>query len=71
MTWSVWRWNGHYIMGELLKEYKTKKSAIKYAEKNIKYSKMVPNNKDEIFLEDEDGMPIGILIKRKEVSEKK
>ena len=65
--WEVWKWNGQYIKGKLLKKHKTKEGAIKYAKKTIKYKKAVPvKKKNEIFLEDKDGMSIGIIIRSEE-----
>jgi hypothetical protein len=60
--WEVWKWDGQYIQGKLLKKYKKKESAVKYAKKTIKYKKASPRGRSEIFLEDENHMPIGILI---------
>ena len=64
--WEVWKWNGQHIQGKLLKKYKKKESAMKYAKKNIGYHFIEPNGKvkNEFFLEDEEHRPIGMIIKR-------
>tara|TARA_R110001592_G_scaffold221041_1_gene475671 strand:+ start:1439 stop:1639 length:201 start_codon:yes stop_codon:yes gene_type:complete len=63
--WEVWQWNGQYIKGKRIKRSKTKETAVKHAKKIIKYKKMVKgDNKNEFYLEDEDGRPIGIIINK-------
>ena len=67
-TWEVWT-EDHYIKGKLLKTFKSKDSAVKYAKKHIKFKKIEPcsNNtrkKKEFFLDNEDGRAIGMIIKR-------
>jgi hypothetical protein len=63
--WEVWKFDGQYIQGKLLKKYKSKENAIKYAKKTIKYKKTSSGKKDEIYLEDKDGLPIGMIIQKK------
>ena len=64
-TLKVWQWNGQYIKGKRIKRSKTKETAVKHAKKIIKYKKMVKgDNKNEFYLEDEDGRPIGIIINK-------
>jgi hypothetical protein len=63
--WEVWQWNGQYIKGKRIKRSKTKEAAVKHAKKIIKYKKMAKgDNKNEFYLEDEEGRPIGIIIKK-------
>jgi len=67
-TWEVWA-EDHYIKGKLLKTFKNKDSAVKYAKKHIKFKKIEPcsNNtrkKKEFFLDNEDGRAVGMIIKR-------
>ena len=64
--WEVWEWNGQYIQGKLLKRYKKKESAFKYAEKHIKYEFIEPNpgKKNEFFLDDVDKRAVGMIVKR-------
>jgi hypothetical protein len=64
--WEVWAWDGRCIQGKLLKKYKKKESAIKYAKKHIEYEYMVPHGKvkGEFFLEDDERRAVGMIIKR-------
>jgi hypothetical protein len=63
--WEVWQEDNHYIQGKRLKRYKSKESAVKYAKKNIKYKKMAKgDNKNEFYLEDKNGRPIGMIINK-------
>tara|TARA_R110002051_G_scaffold318777_1_gene401616 strand:- start:389 stop:583 length:195 start_codon:yes stop_codon:yes gene_type:complete len=62
--WEVWEWDGQYVQGKLLKKYESRESAMKYAKKTIQYKKATRLKKNEIFLEDENHMPIGVLIRR-------
>ena len=68
--WEIWEWNGHYIQGKLRKKnIKSKQSAIKDAKKNIKFKRTASGSKNELFLEDENGMPVGIIIRSKKYEE--
>ena len=67
-TWEVWV-EDHYIKGKLLKTFKNKDTAIKYAKKHIKYKYLEPDKansrkKKEFYFEDENKKPIGMLIRR-------
>jgi hypothetical protein len=64
--WEVWAWDGYKIQGKLLKKYKKKESAIKYAKKHIDYEYIEPNgkNKNEFFLDDAERRAVGMIIKR-------
>ena len=67
-TWEVWS-ESHYIKGKLLKTFKSKDSAVKYAKKHIKFKHIEPccnntRNKKEFFLDNENGRAVGMIIKR-------
>ena len=62
--WEVWEWDGRYIKGNRIKRSKTKETAVEHAKKAIKYKKMVKSDKNEFYLEDEDGRPIGMIINK-------
>ena len=63
--WELWEWNGQYIKGKRIKRSKTKETVVKHAKKAIKYKKMVKgDNKNEFYLEDEEGRPIGMIINK-------
>tara|TARA_Y100000114_G_C11722376_1_gene309169 strand:+ start:940 stop:1218 length:279 start_codon:yes stop_codon:yes gene_type:complete len=67
--WEVWVTDGHYIKGKLAKKFKSKDAAVKYAKKNTDVKNIAEslNNsrtRKEFFLDDADGRPIGMIIKR-------
>ena len=63
--WQVWCWNGKYVKGNLVKEYKAKNSAFKYVSDNIEHKEIVPGpEKDVYYIEDGD-QTVGIIEKRK------
>jgi len=62
--WEVWEWDGRYIKGNRIKRSKTKEAAVEHAKKAIKYKKMVKSDKNEFYLEDEGGRPIGMIINK-------
>ncbi len=69
MSWKVWKWDGHYIQGELISSHTTEAAALKKAKKEIKYLKAVKSEidrKDEIviWLDGEDGKPLGVITKK-------
>ena len=69
MSWKVWKWDGHYIQGELISSHTTEAAALKKAKKEIKYLKAVKSEidrKDEIviWLDGEDSKPLGVIIKK-------
>ena len=69
MSWKVWKWDGHYIQGELISSHTTEAAALKKAKKEIKYLKAVKSEidrKDEIviWLDGENGKPLGVITKK-------
>lgn len=69
MSWKVWKWDGHYIQGELISSHTTEAAALKKAKKEIKYLKAVRSEidrKDEIviWLDGENGKPLGVITKK-------
>ena len=69
MSWKVWKWDGHYIQGELISSHTTEAAALKRAKKEIKYLKAVKSEidrKDEIviWLDGEGGKPLGVITKK-------
>ena len=69
MSWKVWKWDGHYIQGELISSHTTEAAALKKAKKEIKYLKAVKSEidrKDEIviWLDGEAGKPLGVITKK-------
>ena len=67
--YKLWKWDGHYIQGELISSHTTEAAALKKAKKEIKYLKAVKSEiggKDEIviWLDGEGGKPLGVIIKK-------
>ena len=63
--WKVYKYNGQYIMGELISSHKSESAAIKKAEKMIKFKftkKEKKKNEIRIWLDDEKHMPVGIIV---------
>ena len=64
MTWKVYKYNGHYIMGDLISSHKTEQAALKKAKKEIdfKFSER-EKRKDEIliWLDGENHRPAGVI----------
>ena len=67
MSWKVWKWNGHYIQGELLSSHTSETAALKKAKKEIKYLNAVKEEKKDeivIWLDGENGQPLGVITKK-------
>ena len=63
--WELWQWDGRYIKGKKIKRSKTKETVVKHAKKVINHKKMVKgSNKNEFFLEDEEGRAVGMIIEK-------
>tara|TARA_R110002072_G_scaffold203032_6_gene361003 strand:- start:91 stop:291 length:201 start_codon:yes stop_codon:yes gene_type:complete len=66
-VWELWQWDGRYIKGKKIKRSKTKETVVKHAKESINYKKIVKgDNKNEFFLEDSLGRPVGMIINREE-----
>jgi len=64
--WKVWKWNGRFIQGELISKHTTEAAAIKRAKKEIEFkkqTKQINNNEIVIWLDDDDGTPMGVITK--------
>ena len=70
--WKVYKWDGSYIMGELISEHSSEAAALKAAKKKIKYTRTerskLPSFKARketvIWLDAENGTPLGMIIKK-------
>lgn len=63
--WKVYKWNGHYIMGDLISSHKTESAALKKAEKEIdfKFTEKEKKNKEVvIWLDNKNHIPVGIIV---------
>ena len=68
MKWKLWKYNGMYIQGELISQHRSEAAALKRAKKEIKFLKSVKEQRDNetiIWLDGEDGTPLGIITKKK------
>ena len=49
--WKVYKWNGHYIMGDLISKHSTESAALKAAKKKINFIKTErEESKKEIYI---------------------
>ena len=70
--WKVYKWNGHYIQGDLISSHSSESAALKAAKKIIKYAKAekskLPAFKARkeivIWLDAKDGTPLGLINKK-------
>jgi hypothetical protein len=65
--WKVYAYNGRFIQGDLVSKHSSEAAAIKAAKKNIDFKKQVREKSKEeivIWLDDDDGTPIGIIVKK-------
>ena len=62
--YKVYKYNGHYIQGELISKHTTESAAMKSAKKNIIYKKAVKSKilkPKVIWLDGEDNTPVGVI----------
>ena len=65
--WKIYKYNGHYIQGDLISKHSTESAALKKAKKeiNFKFSEKQKVNKEIlIWLDDKDHTPMGVIIKK-------
>ncbi len=70
--WKVYKYNGHYIQGDLISEHSSESAALNKAKKKINYSRVIksklPTFKQRgetvIWLDKNDGTPAGVIIKK-------
>ena len=63
--WKVYKYNGHYIMGDLISSHKTESAALKKAKKEIDFKfseREKKNNQIFIWLDDDKHSPAGVII---------
>ena len=63
--WKLYKNNGRYIEGDLVSQHKTEDAAIKRAKKEIDFKfseREKKKNEILIWLDDENHMPIGIIV---------
>ena len=65
MSWKVYKYNGRYIMGELVGSHRTEDAATKRAKKEIDFKfseKEKQKNEILIWLDGENHMPVGVIV---------
>ena len=65
--WKVYKWNGHYIMGDLISKHSSESAALKAAAKSIDfmYTEKEKEGKEiYIWLDAEDHDPVGVIVKK-------
>tara|TARA_Y100001938_G_C7790317_1_gene282220 strand:+ start:257 stop:466 length:210 start_codon:yes stop_codon:yes gene_type:complete len=65
--WKVYKWNGYYIMGDLVSKHSSETAALKAAKKKIDFThkeKIKRNKEVIIWLDDLKHEPIGVIIKK-------
>ena len=70
--WKVYKWDGHYIMGEFVSKHATEAAALKAAKKKINYARterskstsFKARNEIVIWLDSINGTPMGLIIKK-------
>ena len=63
--WKVYKYNGQYIMGELIGSHRSESAAMKKAENKIKFKfteREKKKNEILIWLDDKNHMPVGVII---------
>ncbi len=65
--WKVYKWNGHYIMGDLISKHSSEAAAIKAAKKKINFDrteKVKKGNETFIWLDAANSEPLGVIVKK-------
>ena len=62
--YKVYKYDGHYIQGELISKHTTESAAMKSAKKNINFKYAVKSKilkPNVIWLDGEDNTPVGVI----------
>ena len=65
--WKLYKYNGHYIQGDLISKHTTESAAMKKAKKLINFTfseKVKRKNEILIWLDGKDYIPLGVIIKK-------
>lgn len=70
--WRVYKWDGHYIQGELISSHSSEAAALKAAKKAIPYLKATKSKSRDIkarkeiviWLDGKAGEPLGVIVKK-------
>ncbi len=72
--WKVYKYDGHYIQGELVSKHRSQSAALKKAKEVIGHITEVEEvRKDEhlIWLDGEGGTPMGVIVQKAKSRAKK
>ena len=72
--WKVYKYNGRFIQGELISKHSSESAALKAAKKEIDFKKQVKEKSKEeivIWLDGDDGEPMGIIVKKQKKGDEK
>ena len=64
--WKLYKYDGNYIMGELISKHKTQSAALKRAQKEIGHVREVEEQRageSLIWLDGDTGTPLGVIVK--------
>jgi len=65
--WKVYKWNGHYIQGDLISKHSSEDAALKRAAKEMKFTfadKVSHTDETLIWLDSDNHEPLGVIVKR-------
>ena len=65
--WRIYKWNGHYIQGDLVSKHTSEDAAIKKASKTLGFvfaEKVKKGNETLIWLDDDNHTPVGVIVKK-------
>jgi len=65
--WKIYKWNGHYIQGELVSKHSSEDAALKKAAKAIDFTfaeKVKKGKETLIWLDDANHTPVGVITKK-------
>ena len=72
--WKRYKYDGKYIMGELVSKHKTQSAALKKAKKEIGHVREVEEqrpNEELIWLDGDNGTPMGVIVYKGKARRKK
>ena len=67
--WKLYKWNGHYIQGDLVSKHSSEDAAVKKASKELNFTfaeKSKIGKETLIWLDDDNYTPVGVIVKKNE-----
>ena len=65
--WKLYKWNGHYIQGDLVSKHSSEDAAVKRASKELNFTfaeKSKIGKEILIWLDDDNYTPVGVIVKK-------